>query len=383
MRTVKVMLVLSVVLVAGRLFAEPEVFSSADYETDRTAAIENDKLHLVYFTASWCPPCQQMKKTTWVDESLVGWLNEHAVVSSVDVDEQPKIASDHEIRAMPTMVVFEDGAELGRVVGYQNAVELKGFMERAASGELAAGNAAVAIQNAWRSEVDAELEKALEHYEAGETEKAVGIYSDLFAQAWEKERSVVDPNTMPRMQMWFIGILAGQDEGLRESLAKERDRRLELLREGEVTWERLCDWAFLNNAIGDEAGTIAWAERNTQVAADLAYFSPMRHMVEEALVNASRLDLLAEMIDPLRNANDKYRSQNLSMNAEFMQSMDEEIRDRMRERFIEEMSMYYTIALMQDDEQSAGLIAEKLLGIYDGDDAREALEAAAKRAENE
>jgi len=377
------MLVLSVVLVAGRLFAEPEVFSSADYETDRTAAIENDKLHLVYFTASWCPPCQQMKKTTWVDESLVGWLNEHAVVSSVDVDEQPKIASDHEIRAMPTMVVFEDGAELGRVVGYQNAVELKGFMERAESGELAAGKAAMAIQNAWRSEVDAELEKALEHFNAGEFEKASAIYAGLFERSWEQKLPLIDPGTHLRMETLVLPTVVGRNDELQTTLKNQRDQRLGLLREGNVSWGLLCDWALLNHAIGDEAGTIAWVERNTQVAADLAFNSPMRQLAELALEEKDRLDLLSEMIDPLYRAHSKFTTTEMETNSDFFKDMEEAFHVRFRESYIEEMSVYYTIALMQDDEQSAGLIAEKLLGIYDGDDAREALEAAAKRAENE
>jgi thioredoxin 1 len=363
--------------------AEPEVFSDAGFPTDQTFAVENDKLHVIYFTASWCPPCQKMKTTTWVDESLVSWLDENAIVTAVDVDEEPQIAAEYNVSAMPTMVVLEAGSELGRVVGYRDAVELKGFMERAASGELAEESAAGAIENAWRSEVDDELEKALEHLKIGEMEEAGVIYAELFQRSWERERSVVDPSTHPRMSTLVIPMVVKQDDDLRQALEKERDRRLGLLREGSVTLELLGDWAMLNCAIGDEAGTIAWAERNSQVAAELSFYSPMRYFVEEALENESRLDLLAEMIDPLFRANNAFSMANMDRTSEFIQSMDNDFQERRRESFIEEMARYYTIALLQDDEQSAGLIAEKMLGIHDDDDAHEALKAAAARAKAE
>jgi thioredoxin 2 len=71
---------------------------------------------LVDFYADWCAPCRMVAPL--VDEfarNNVGRL----LVAKVDTDRAPEVASQHKIRGIPTLVLFKDGAEAARSVGYE------------------------------------------------------------------------------------------------------------------------------------------------------------------------------------------------------------------------------------------------------------------------
>lgn len=99
----------------------PEIFADTPYEDARQRADAEDRLLVTYFTASWCPPCRQMKSSTWVDRELVEWMEQHAVVAAVDVDAHPGVAQANGVQAMPTIVVFRNGEEVSRIVGFKTA----------------------------------------------------------------------------------------------------------------------------------------------------------------------------------------------------------------------------------------------------------------------
>jgi thioredoxin-like negative regulator of GroEL len=82
-------------------------------EAARTEARSSNKPLVVYFTADWCPPCQQMKKTTWADSQVTTALGSYVPVK-IDVDAQPQVAQQFQVRSIPFVVVL-DRSE--RVVG--------------------------------------------------------------------------------------------------------------------------------------------------------------------------------------------------------------------------------------------------------------------------
>ena len=71
------------------------------------------KLAVVYFYTTWCGPCKAMAP------HLSKFVKEYPEVScyKVDVDENPEIAKQCEVTAMPTFVFAKDGEILGKVVG--------------------------------------------------------------------------------------------------------------------------------------------------------------------------------------------------------------------------------------------------------------------------
>ena len=113
----------------------PAIFDKRSYADAKKAAEDGKKWFVVKATASWCPPCKRMDKTTWVDEKVIKWANANAVVVSLDVDEHAELAGKLAIEAMPTMIAFKDGKEFDRVVGYKGPAEMLDWLEGAAQGK--------------------------------------------------------------------------------------------------------------------------------------------------------------------------------------------------------------------------------------------------------
>jgi thioredoxin len=85
-------------------------------------AITNSELPvLVDFYATWCGPCQMMAKILeQVNRELQGQIK----VIKIDTDRYPQIASQHQIQALPTLVMFKDGKPVDRLEGVLNAEQL-------------------------------------------------------------------------------------------------------------------------------------------------------------------------------------------------------------------------------------------------------------------
>jgi thioredoxin 1 len=71
---------------------------------------------LVDFWAPWCGPCKMVAPEV---EAVAAAYAGKAVVAKVNVDEQPQIAGQFGVSGIPTMIVFKNGQEANRVVGYR------------------------------------------------------------------------------------------------------------------------------------------------------------------------------------------------------------------------------------------------------------------------
>ena len=80
-----------------------------------------NKVVLVDFWAEWCMPCRMMAP---VLNDLAGDLNGNAYVGKVDVEQNRELAQKHNVRNIPTMVLFKNGKEVNRFVG----VKTKDFL---------------------------------------------------------------------------------------------------------------------------------------------------------------------------------------------------------------------------------------------------------------
>lgn len=69
---------------------------------------------LVEVGAEWCPPCRVM---TPILEVVAGEQADRLRVFTVDADAHPDISVRYAIRSLPTMLVFREGALVGRLVG--------------------------------------------------------------------------------------------------------------------------------------------------------------------------------------------------------------------------------------------------------------------------
>lgn len=78
---------------------------------------------LVDFFATWCGPCRQLTPEL---EDLEN-LDKDLTIVKVDVDQFNSLAAQFNIRAVPTLLYFNDGKLVNTVSGFLNANSLFRF----------------------------------------------------------------------------------------------------------------------------------------------------------------------------------------------------------------------------------------------------------------
>ena len=81
---------------------------------DFDAAIQSG-FALVDFYADWCGPCKMMSPI--VDE--IADERTDVTVAKVNVDESSELASRFAVVSIPTLIIFKDGKEAGRIIGFK------------------------------------------------------------------------------------------------------------------------------------------------------------------------------------------------------------------------------------------------------------------------
>ncbi|KRG11486.1 thioredoxin [Lederbergia galactosidilytica] len=87
------------------------------HATDQNFASEiSEGVVLVDFWAPWCGPCKMIAP---VLEELDGELNGKAKIVKLDVDDNQETAGKYGVMSIPTLIVFKDGKEVDKTVGFQ------------------------------------------------------------------------------------------------------------------------------------------------------------------------------------------------------------------------------------------------------------------------
>jgi len=75
---------------------------------------------ILYFTASWCAPCKALSP---IMDSLQGQIN----FDKIDVDTNTDLSTQYGVRGVPSLVLVENGNEVGRLVGAQTKETILNF----------------------------------------------------------------------------------------------------------------------------------------------------------------------------------------------------------------------------------------------------------------
>lgn len=112
-------------------------FRDLAYTAALEAARAEQKLVLIDFFTTWCPPCKKLDKETWPDPRVAKWLSERTVALKVDAEEDADLARLYRVEAYPTIVIAKaDGTEIDRLIGFlgpeEFVTEVEARIERAA-----------------------------------------------------------------------------------------------------------------------------------------------------------------------------------------------------------------------------------------------------------
>lgn len=91
-------------------------------------SVENKKGTVVVdFFATWCGPCKMLSP---VYKSLGEEMKDSAEFLKVDIDQSMELAQRFTVTTVPTVIVFKDGKEMDRLVGFIPKNNLKEKVEQ-------------------------------------------------------------------------------------------------------------------------------------------------------------------------------------------------------------------------------------------------------------
>jgi thioredoxin 1 len=73
---------------------------------------------IIYFSAEWCGPCKNFKP-------IMESVSNSIPVQFVDVDENPQLSAQYNIKSIPTLIFLKDGQEVNKKPGVLSESQVK------------------------------------------------------------------------------------------------------------------------------------------------------------------------------------------------------------------------------------------------------------------
>lgn len=99
-------------------------FTDSDFEQ---AVVSHSTPTLVDFWADWCAPCKALSP---VIEEVAEAYADKLQVGKMNIDEQPKTPGEFAVRALPTMLLFKNGAVVDQIVGLVTKSKIDAMLEK-------------------------------------------------------------------------------------------------------------------------------------------------------------------------------------------------------------------------------------------------------------
>jgi len=82
---------------------------------------------LVDFWAEWCGPCRALGPTI---DALASEYAGKVSVGKLNVDENPTVTTQYQVRGIPTVMVFKGGQVVDQIVGMADKAEFKKAIDK-------------------------------------------------------------------------------------------------------------------------------------------------------------------------------------------------------------------------------------------------------------
>ena len=79
---------------------------------------------VLQFSASWCMPCKGLTRTIEDNQEKL----QHVERLYIDLDANQELATEYNVRSVPTLILFENGQESKRTVGSKSIDQLIEFI---------------------------------------------------------------------------------------------------------------------------------------------------------------------------------------------------------------------------------------------------------------
>ena len=107
--------------------ASENVFEATD-ENFQKEILDSPVPALVDFWAVWCAPCRAIAPHV---EALAKDYDGKLRVGKFDIDANPNIPSQFDIRSIPTLIVFKGGKVVGQLVGAVPRAKIEELIKKA------------------------------------------------------------------------------------------------------------------------------------------------------------------------------------------------------------------------------------------------------------
>lgn len=87
-----------------------------------------DKVVLADFGAPWCAPCKAIEPCI---KAMIQQYEGKALIIEINIDEQGALATDYSVQSIPTLIIFDDGREVKRLVGLQSVETIEQSLNEA------------------------------------------------------------------------------------------------------------------------------------------------------------------------------------------------------------------------------------------------------------